>query len=479
MVERQPAPARWNTFSTADRESFSAAIARHRRASWRVTAACAVSVMALAVVVAILMAPLLYSLIGLAFDVVNLITPAPDLMTWMGRQLDALLSSDSLALSRAVGVGVIAALPGLALMGTATYALRRIWRTSPLFDSGDLPGRPPNRADLNEERLANIVEEMAIAAGIPVPRVVIVPGGVNAAACGRDQAHVTLLVGEELAGSVDREQLEGLLAHLVGSIADGDMTIGLRVTTTLALFGLVARVSASLTDRRSFRQTAKLWRVFVAPTSANTAALLGAVADPFRDETPADRTSKAAAQDSGLTWREWLLMPLMGPVLLTGFLSGMVTEFLLTPLVSLAWRQRKYMADATAVELTRDPDGLAGGLAAIAHSPTGIATWTAHLAVAGAPRGQDGPFGTSLVPIFPSIEKRGDALVRMGAHITPRHGQPMPWLAKVVLTVLLSIVGALLCVVIYLLVMLSAAVSGLFTIVPAAFLHYLLRWLGH
>ena len=432
--------------------------------------------MVLTLVVAILMAPLLYSFLGLAFDVVNLLTPTPDVMTWMGRQIDSLVSSDSVTAARAARVGILAALPGLGLMGSAAYALRRVWRTSPLFDTGDLPGRPPNRAVLDEERLANIVEEMAIAAGIPVPRVVIVPGGVNAAACGRDQAHVTLLVGEGLAGRVDREQLEGLLAHLVGSIANGDMTIGLRVTTTLALFGLVARVSASFTDRRSFRETAKLWRVFVAPTSANTAALLAALTDPF--QPPADRKSKPAAQDSGLTWREWLVMPLMGPVLLTGFLSGMVTEFLLTPLVSLAWRQRKYMADATAVELTRDPDGLAGALAAIADSPTGIATWTAHLAVAGGSRGQDGPFGTSLVPIFPSIEKRGDALVRMGAHIAPHHGQRMPWLAKVVLTVLLSIVGALLCLVIYLLVMLSAAVSGLFTIVPAALLHYLLRWLG-
>ncbi|MGE5243740.1 MAG: M48 family metalloprotease [Betaproteobacteria bacterium] len=466
------------TTTAADRETFLAAIARHRRASWRVTAACAAAVIVLAVVVAILMAPLLYCLIGLGFDVINLVIPAPDVMGWLGRLVDPLFSSKSVSAAMFIRVGVISALPGLALMGAMTYALRHVWRTSPLFDAGGLPGRPLDRGVLAEERLANIVEEMAIAAGIPVPRVVVVPGGANAAACGRDEAHVTLLVGEALAAGVDREELEGMIAHLVGSIADGDMTIGLRVTTTLALFGLVARVSASFNDRRAFRQTARLWRVFLAPTSDGTVALLGALADPFTDSAPAESRTRPAAEQSGLTWREWLLMPLMGPVLLTGFLSALVTGFLLEPLVALAWRQRKYMADATAVQLTRDPDALARALAAIADSPKGIALWTAHLAVAADGRGQGGPFGRSIVPIFPSPRKRMAALDRMGAHVALAPRPPMPWPAALVLGGLLSVVGALMCLVVYLLVMVSAAVSGLFTIVPAAFLHYLLRWLG-
>ena len=95
--------------------------------------------------------------------------------------------------------------------------------------------------------------------------------------------------------------------------------------------------------------------------------------------------------------------------------------------------------------------------------------------MAAGPRGQDGPFGQSIVPIFPSLEKRGAALVRMGAHIAPASRPRMPWPVALVIAVLLSIVGALMCVVVYLLVMVSAALSGLFTVVPAAFLHVLLR----
>jgi Zn-dependent protease with chaperone function len=232
----QAAMDRWSNRPPADRESFFAAIARHRRASWRVTTACAVAVATVALVVAILMAPLFWCLVALAFDVANLVTPVPDLMRWLGWQLDPVFSGAHVPARALAQLGITAALPGLGLMGMATLGLSRVWRRSPLFDAGDLPGRPPDRTSLPEERLTNVVEEMAIAAGIPPPRVVIVPGGANAAAFGRDDAHATLLVGDALATSVNREQLEGMIGHLVASIADGDMTIGLRVTTTLALF---------------------------------------------------------------------------------------------------------------------------------------------------------------------------------------------------------------------------------------------------
>ena len=93
MTDHHAAADGWKTLSAADRESFLSAITRHRRASWRVTAACAAGVIVLAVVVAILMAPLLYCLIGLAFDAINLVTPTPDLMGWLGRLIDPLFSS--------------------------------------------------------------------------------------------------------------------------------------------------------------------------------------------------------------------------------------------------------------------------------------------------------------------------------------------------------------------------------------------------
>jgi heat shock protein HtpX len=54
---------------------------------------------------------------------------------------------------------------------------------------------------------------MAIAAAIPQPRVLIVPGGVNAAVFGRDERHTTILIGEGLLRALNREQLQGVVAH--------------------------------------------------------------------------------------------------------------------------------------------------------------------------------------------------------------------------------------------------------------------------
>ena len=470
------AAERWRALPAGDRELFFAAIARHRRASWRVTAACALATALLAVVVAILMAPLLYCLAGLALDVINLFQPVPDLLGALGRTIDTATSAPNVAVASLIRLGVILALPGFLLMGVLAAALRRVWVASPLFNAGELGGRPPDRTVLAEQQLANVVEEMAIAAGAAaVPRVVIVPGGVNAAACGRDDAHVTILVGDALPGRVSREHLEGLIAHLVASVVDGDMAIGMRVTTTLTLFGLLARVGTSFTDRNTVVYVFRLWRAVVAPTSPNTQALLSALTDPFG---PAPRSKPAAESgQNGLTWREWLTMPLMGPVVLAGFLSGMVCEFFLEPLVAWAWRERKYMADATAVQLTRDPDALAGGLAAIEHSYTSVPMWAAHLAVAAQHSGAGGPFGTSIVPIFPSIEKRVRALNRMGAHTVIRARPPMPTWLVVLFSAAAVVVGGLLSVVVVLLVWLSTAISGLFTIFPTAILHFLLRWL--
>jgi Zn-dependent protease with chaperone function len=478
FVDR-PAADQQTRFLPGERETFLAAIERRRKASWRVTAACSVAVVALTIVVAILMSPLLYCAIGLGLDVANLMTPAPDLLLWAGRQVDAVASARIVSAPMVIRLAVLAMLPGLALMAAAAYALRRVWDRSPLFNLGQVPGREPDRTVLAEQRLANVVDEMAIAAGIPVPRIVIVPGGVNAAACGRDESHVTLLVGEALPAGATREHLEGMIGHLTASIVDGDMAIGLRVTTTLSLFGLIARVGSAFTDRHAIAYTASLWRVFVAPTSANTLALLGTLTDPFAETDRRERQVRSvAAPSNDLTWRDWLMMPVMGPLVLTGFLSGLVCQFFLEPLVAWAWRERKYMADATAVQLTRDPDALAGALAAIEHSPTGIAPWTAHLAVAGTARGGSGPFGESIVPIFPSPEKRVAALRRMGAHVamTPRPAMPKAIVA--VFAVLLSIGAALMSIVAVLLVMVSTAISGLFTVFPAGLIHVLLRWVG-
>jgi hypothetical protein len=249
----------------------------------------------------------------------------------------------------------------------------------------------------------------------------------------------------------------------------------------------MARISACFGDRREIYRVAKLLRTLVWPTRAGTEHLMGEMADPFDDgrEEPADGDTAPtrpnpqngrSGSSNDLTWREWLMLPLVGPVVMSGFLGGLVSQFLLRPLVSFAWRRRKYMADAAAVRLTRDPDAMSAMVTSLAGSDVGgLQPWALHMAIAGG--GGGGLLAGSIVSIFPSLERRQRALVRMGATsgavLKPSRTLPTPVL--LLIGVLGTVAAALLALVVVLLVWLSLALSGIFTIVPMALLHALLR----
>jgi len=150
----------------------------------------------------------------------------------------------------------------------------------------------------------------------------------------------------------------------------------------------------------------------------------------------------------------------------------------LGPLVSLAWRQRKYMADATAVRLTPDPDALAHALEKMSGAGAPLTPWTAHLSVIQTAVARSGPLDASAVPMFPSVDRRLRALAKLGAHVSrPPRRMPLPLV--LVLAALSAVVGVLIALVLYLLVALSTALAMLFTGLPYAIIHLLLRWLGH
>jgi hypothetical protein len=188
------------------------------------------------------------------------------------------------------------------------------------------------------------------------------------------------------------------------------------------------------------------------------------------------------ANKNQLTWREWAMMPLMGPIAMSGFVSGIVSNSLLEPLVSFAWRRRKYMADAAAVRLTRDPDTLAAALHEIIEKgSTGLHGWTLHMAIAGGGPARGGLLGGGVVSIFPPTTRRYKALGRLGATLQPiaRERPVFSRATMVLMGALSALVAGLMTFAVVLLIWLSFALSGLFTIMPAALLHALLRWVGH
>src|SRR5262249_40928948 len=107
----------WVPWTAAERESLFDAIARHRRASWRITCACVFAISVLALVMAVMLSPLLVSLIALVVDVINIVVPMPNVFGWLNDALNPLFDERTFSFSRLVTTAGIAAIPGLLLMG--------------------------------------------------------------------------------------------------------------------------------------------------------------------------------------------------------------------------------------------------------------------------------------------------------------------------------------------------------------------------
>jgi Zn-dependent protease with chaperone function len=189
----------------------------------------------------------------------------------------------------------------------------------------------PNSTDEVERRLLNVVEEMALASGVPVPPVFLLNDeqGINAFAAGYSSSDAVIGVTRGCAGQLTRDQLQGVIAHEFSHILNGDMRLNLRLIGVLhgiLLMGLVGR---------------ELLRV-------------GAFSGGGR------RDSKSGGSAMYL-----LLMGLAFMVL--GFV-GVLFGNLIKAAVS---RQREYLADASAVQFTRNPGGIAGALKRIGAAVAG------------------------------------------------------------------------------------------------------------
>jgi Zn-dependent protease with chaperone function len=479
-MEPFPAPtqATLRPWAGGERESFFNAIARHRRAAWRVTLASALANAAVAVVIAVLMSPLFYALLALILDVANLAVATPNLVSIIGSVIGPWFDApERVPLGDWLLAGALAAIPGLLWMAGVHVVLARALRLSSLFGDKELAARQPDATALAEQRFANVVSEMALAASIPEPRVLISGHPTaNAMVFGRDEQHATILVSRGLLSALNREQMQGVAANLIGSIANGDMSIGARVATTLVTLGLVSRFSVAFSDARAgARLLGGLSLAVFRPNAAVARDLLQQLADPFAN-TSSTETPDRKEND----WRTLLWIPLAGPLFITGIFGGLISLFLLHPLVALAWRQRKYMADATAVRLTRDPDALAGALENMSRLPSGalLQSWAAHLSVVRPAHANAGLLPGSVVPPFPSLTRRLRALATMGAHVTPQRST-LPTRFVLIVVPLGALATALAAFAMYLMFFLSVALSMLFLGLPFSLVHLLLRWLGH
>lgn len=223
-----------------------------------------------------------------------------------------------------VGLVAIAVVAGVAL--GALYKYLRLRRGGPAVAEALGARRiDPAATDPHERRLLNVVEEMALASGIPVPPVyVIEDAAINAFAAGHTPRDAVIGVTRGCLTALERDELQGVVAHEFSHIFHGDMRLNLRLVALL--HGLL---------------------------------LLGLMGYYLLRVVPLRQRSR----DQGL-----LFVLLAGVTLMAMGFAGTLAGRLIKAAVS---RQREFLADAAAVQYTRDPRGLAGALKKIAASDAG------------------------------------------------------------------------------------------------------------
>lgn len=205
-------------------------------------------------------------------------------------------------------------------------------------------------ANEEQQRLVNVVEEMAIAAGLPRPRVhIVMDDDPNAFATGRDPESASIAVTTGLLESLSRDELQGVVAHEMAHIRNFDTRL---MTLLAAMVGAILLLSDGL---KQVMRSGRGGRI-----GGSGARGLGG-----------GRGRGGAGAIGVVILVLWLLTLIIAP-LVSRILAMAVS------------RKREYLADATAAQLTRNPMGLASALGKL-HGARGatrrIANGAAHLCI--------------------------------------------------------------------------------------------------
>jgi Zn-dependent protease with chaperone function len=221
---------------------------------------------------------------------------------------------------------------GLVSLGViAVVSLGALYRIAELSRGGGgvvaqmLGGRElaPHTTDLREQQLRNVVEEMALASGVPVPDIYVLDdeAAINAFAAGNTPGDAVVAVTRGTLENLNRDQLQGVVAHEFSHILNGDMRLNVRlmgVLNGILLLAILGRIIFEI--------------------SARTGGSVRSDRDGKNSQVP---------------------LFLVGAAL---WLVGAIGVFFAKLIKAAVSRQREFLADASAVQFTRNPDGIAGAL---------------------------------------------------------------------------------------------------------------------
>lgn len=225
---------------------------------------------------------------------------------------------------------------GVALFTLGVSGLASLTRWLALRDGGPavaerVGGRriASDTTDLRERTLLNVVEEMSLASGVPVPAVYLLPGesGINAFAAGYSPADAAIAVTDGALARLSRDELQGVIAHEFSHVLNGDMRLNTRLSALV--FGILA--------------------LHILGREVLSLALR------FRSRGPSTARTKKAGD--GLAFVA-LILAAGFALLVIGYIGHLFGRMI----QAAVSRQREYLADAAAVQFTRNPSGLSGAL---------------------------------------------------------------------------------------------------------------------
>lgn len=260
-------------------------------------------------------------IVGSAFLFGFVLTQAAGLDTGEGKQGGI----DPLALG-----GIFGCLAGAVIVLGSLYQILSLRAGGGSSVAESIGGTPliADTATTEEKRLLNVVEEMAIASGTPVPPVYLLDEpGINAFAAGYRPSDAVIGVTRGAIENLNREQLQGVIAHEFSHVLNGDMRINIRMIGILHGILLL-----SLLGRMLF----------------HSVRFMG--------------TGRSSNDDKGRAGIVVILI-VSGIALM---IIGIFGSFIGGLIKAAVCRQREYLADASAVQFTRNPNGIGGALKCIA-----------------------------------------------------------------------------------------------------------------
>jgi Zn-dependent protease with chaperone function len=235
----------------------------------------------------------------------------------------------------------------------ALFTLVSVYTASELREGGIAVARSlgakwisPRTTDLSERQVLNVVEELSVASGLPVPQVYLLEKetGINTFSAGHNPANAAIIVTQGALERLNRAELQGVIAHEFSHVLNGDMLLNIRMMAPLrglTLIASVARATVHILATGQITYTL-VWTVV---GSALVIALQLFLQHVLGIEDPPTATFIMATAT---------------------FIIGGLGSILGSLIQAAVSRRREMLADALSVQLTRDPNGLKGALVKVA-----------------------------------------------------------------------------------------------------------------